>query len=393
MKHSILLIITLLIFGTSSAQRYKQPIFQESRVSKNIKYGENINYLNTNEELYLDIYEPKNDNETLRPVIVYIHGGGFTDKNQSKELLHIIAFADSFARRGYVVATINYRLDSTISNRAIVNAMHDAKAAVRFLRKNASTYQIDTDYIFIGGESAGAITSLNTTYLDKANEINYPPTNPQSLDKTVEGTSGSSGFSSKTTAVLCLCGGTKTVLNDLLFDTTAIETSKDAPLLFLHGTSDPLISVPASLEIALRAKNLGVPQLYYPLYGATHCPWFYPLNNSWKYLDTLVDYTSSFLYAFVQHKNTGLSNLEESQTVAYPNPSHDDVFVQLEQIMGDKVSITAINAIGQSIDLSYNQKENKLLQIITSKLENGLYIISIKQKNSKPEMTFRFMKQ
>jgi acetyl esterase/lipase len=79
-----------------------------------------------------DFYDPALDTMPLRPMVIYVHGGGFIDTNQSKSLIHIAAFCDSLARRGYAAAAINYRLDTSISNRAVINAMHDAKAAVRF---------------------------------------------------------------------------------------------------------------------------------------------------------------------------------------------------------------------------------------------------------------------
>lgn len=245
-----------------NAQRFLEPIFNQIKKTNNIQYGSATNYLGTNENLMLNVYEPVGDTASKRPLIIYIHGGGFIDKNQSKDLVHIVAFCDSFARRGYTIASINYRLDSAINNRAIINPMHDAKGAIRFLRKNASTYKIDPSVIFIGGESAGAITSLTASYIDKAAEVNYPTTLPNAKDRTVEGNSGSAGFSSKTNAVLCLCGGEETSTKEKLFDTSAIESKSDAPLLFVHGTKDAHISILSAVKVAKRAEHLGIGNLF-----------------------------------------------------------------------------------------------------------------------------------
>ena len=62
--------------------------------------------------------------------------------------------------KGYAVASIDYRLDTSISNRAVINAMYDARAAIRFFKAYASTYKIDTAKVFMGGESAGAMSSF-----------------------------------------------------------------------------------------------------------------------------------------------------------------------------------------------------------------------------------------
>src|SRR5207244_4077627 len=80
------------------------------------------------------------------PAIVYLHGGGWRrgDKRQQTGV--------PLASRGYVVASINYRL----SQEAIFPAqIEDCKAAVRFLRANAAKYSIDPDHIGSWGDSAG----------------------------------------------------------------------------------------------------------------------------------------------------------------------------------------------------------------------------------------------
>jgi len=127
-----LMIIFIQLFFTTilCGQRYLSPIFSEIKITSDIEYGSAVNYENTEESLLLDFYEPKNDIESRRPLIIYAHGGGFTNTTQTKELTHIKAYCDSMARRGYM------------------------KAAVRFFKKEMNTYKIDTSLIFVGGESA-----------------------------------------------------------------------------------------------------------------------------------------------------------------------------------------------------------------------------------------------
>ena len=106
-----------------------------------IRYGTTTNYEGESVDLLLDIYQPSGDLEEGRPLIFYIHGRGFIDASQSKSLVNIMAYADSLAARGYVVASLNYRLDTSISNRAVINAAHDTKLAVCYLKANALLYK------------------------------------------------------------------------------------------------------------------------------------------------------------------------------------------------------------------------------------------------------------
>jgi acetyl esterase/lipase len=377
MKSKLFTFLLTLTFINTYGQRYLHPVFSTVNTTSNIVYGNALNYQHVNEMLQLDFYEPAGDTEIKRPLIIYMHGGGFTDVNQTKTLPHIVMFCDSFARRGYTVASINYRLDTSLSNRAIINAMYDARAAIRFFKANAATYKIDTAQIFMGGESAGAISSLNVNYIDKPSELLYPPVAPYSTDGTVEGNSGNPGYSSKTKATLCFCGGTKTAALDPVFDTTSMKSS-DPPLLQLHGTSDPIIPVQYGLEVAIRANHVHIPSLFYPLYGATHCPWFYSLPNWSKYLDTLVQHTSTFLKAVVV--TTGINEIEvrSKNGKVYPNPFSSSTILKVNENLNE-ASLMIYNSMGQLV----KQIEHINGQTITlhrDNLPSGIYFIYLRDK-------------
>lgn len=113
--------------------------------------------------LHLDIAVPPNaTDEAPQPLVVMIHGGGFT--MGSKE--DITPSALSYARAGYVAANINYRLtdinasDPLAFIQAVIYATDDAMNAVRFLKSKASAYHIDTTRIAIVGYSAGGGIAL-----------------------------------------------------------------------------------------------------------------------------------------------------------------------------------------------------------------------------------------
>lgn len=377
MKKTVLLSVLTFILTDIHGQRYLTPVFSSSTITTNIVYGNSPTYQNINKILKLDIYEPADDTLNKRPLIIYMHGGGFTDTNQTKSFPHIRMLCDSFARRGYVAASLDYRLDTSISNRAIINAMHDARAAVRFFKANAAVYKIDTSSIFIGGESAGAINALSVNYIDKVSELAYPPVAPYSTVNTVEGTSGNPGYSSRARATLCFCGGTKTVLLDPVFDTLNIQ-SGDPKLLQLHGTSDPLIPIQYALEIANRAKHVGVPQAFIPLAGATHCPWFWTLPNWQGYLDTLIRYTSAYLYRdILLSLNTELKQVRTIRI--FPNPFSASTTLQVTDDLR--------NATLRIYDL--NNREVKKISNISGRiltlqrddLPSGLYFIRLTEAN------------
>lgn len=98
-------------------------------------------------ELQLDLYRPKDASQPL-PAIVCIHGGGWFKGDRSS----MTNLAQALAAKGYVTATISYRLSGEARFPA---AIQDCKAAVRFLRANAAKFGIQSDAIGVTGLSAG----------------------------------------------------------------------------------------------------------------------------------------------------------------------------------------------------------------------------------------------
>ncbi|MEM1441174.1 MAG: SMP-30/gluconolactonase/LRE family protein [Verrucomicrobiota bacterium] len=107
-------------------------------------------------EMQLDLYRPKGAEEKL-PAIICIHGGAWW-KGERKNHGHI---AKALAARGFVTATISYRLSGELPFPAQIE---DCKAAVRWMRANAEEYGIDADFIGATGSSAGGhLTNLLAT--------------------------------------------------------------------------------------------------------------------------------------------------------------------------------------------------------------------------------------
>jgi hypothetical protein len=187
----------------------------------------------------MDIFEPAGDVAEKRPLMILCFGGGFVQG--SRDYWSIRLLAQGLARRGFVVASIDYRLgmdlfDKDIGARSVYRAVQDSRSAVRFFRANASTYDIDSDKIFIGGHSSGAFVAMHNIYLDKESER---------PDSTFAGFQGNNafpdlgcldcvgdnlGFNGQATASFNLAGA----LGDLAF----VENSNEPPLLQFHSSDD-----------------------------------------------------------------------------------------------------------------------------------------------------------
>jgi acetyl esterase/lipase len=117
-------------------------------VIKDILYGDAAN----GEDNLLDLYLPSGTTGPI-PVIIWIHGGGLTtgDKSMGAQGLPLAA-------NGFAIASINYRLTPDYY---LPTQLHDAKAAVRWVRANASQYNFDTNNIGVIGGSAGAMLTAS----------------------------------------------------------------------------------------------------------------------------------------------------------------------------------------------------------------------------------------
>jgi hypothetical protein len=155
----------------------------------NVVYGAAINFNNGIDTLKMNIYTPVCDNSTpalKRPLLVWVHGGAFLAGN--KDDPSITNLCQQFAKRGYVTASIDYRLgfisdnnpwncnypnyscvfasDSAEWHRALYRGIQDGKGAVRYLVNRYAQLGIDTSNVFVAGESAGAFVALGVALLD-----------------------------------------------------------------------------------------------------------------------------------------------------------------------------------------------------------------------------------
>lgn len=99
----------------------------------------------------LDFWKAKGDGP--RPLLVYIHGGGWTSGDKKQDPKNFQAFLD----KGISYAAVNYRLTP---DNPLPAPVHDAARAIQFIRSKAAEWSIDTKHIALTGGSAGACTSM-----------------------------------------------------------------------------------------------------------------------------------------------------------------------------------------------------------------------------------------
>ena len=108
-------------------QRYVVDRFPDTTLTT-VQYGSNTNAVPQVQALYVDIVQPKNDTLSKRPLIIWAFGGGFISGTRQT----MREFCNTYAKKGYVCATIDYRLysgnqgfvDSIKMARIIVQALH-----------------------------------------------------------------------------------------------------------------------------------------------------------------------------------------------------------------------------------------------------------------------------
>lgn len=250
--------------GPAAGQERKEPKKQaQVRVPEGVKAERDLDYAGSgNRQQMLDLYLPEDATGPL-PLVVWIHGGGWRSGSKAN------CPALPLTKRGYAVASLNYRLTDEAHFPAQIE---DCRAAIRWLKANAKKYQIDPDRIGVWGASAGGhLVALLGTSAD------------------VKGWDGVGGHTDQSASVKAVCDyfGPVDFLHNYNPDRATkadspvgrllggpLKDKQDAarkaspltyiardnpPFLIVHGDQDPLVPLKQS-ELLLAALNkAGVP--------------------------------------------------------------------------------------------------------------------------------------
>ena len=367
-KKTIALICLSLLTCTSlqaqNSQRFVSRVFDNISVQSEIQYSSAAPVGSDDPDpLYFDFYEPANDTMAYRPLVITVFGGAFVAGNRS--WCDMVAYGDSLSHYGYAVASIDYRLipvyriSETNFIRGAYMGAQDVSAAVRFFKGNSETYRIDTNRIFIIGNSAGTIASMHCVWMDDDER-------PEETfeDEGFFGIGGhsdlggvhTSGFpeylsySPNVAGLIAQWGG--------ILDTNIIGNDDQTPICLIHGTADETVSfyygapyeenflgitslilpdMYGSYYIDQRLGSRGVDHEMHVFEGEEHC--FY-IDGFTTLLPEKFDACFRIALNFMaQHLNypepviepDGIVEQDSDGFTVYPNPASESVHLQLPE--------------------------------------------------------------
>jgi hypothetical protein len=386
-----------------SSGGYTQSRFQNQILSQNVQYTQNASakFDGTMKNVGMDIWVPIGDNCSKRPLIIWVHGGGFAINDKTAP--DVVAMCDSFSRKGFICATIDYRdgywgtsgpvgqnstdptpYDTHEFTRADYRAMQDAKCCVRYFKSNALQYGIDTNNIFMGGTSAGGWTSLMVAFLDKSSE-KFSDCLQQSNALgmysrpdlgSIDGTGGWNNVSSRVRGIVSIFGAVP--------DTSIIDSPNEPAAIFFHEYGDPVVNFYYGAPFQGQYQNFNS---YWGDYyvnmqlqkkGGTHKAFWIngSQHNLYPYRGMVTLETSKFLDSLICTSNaTAVNEFQVSSSTfqVYPNPSSGVFQLETSNLKLETLKIQVYNAIGEMV-LSETVNQQKST-INLSDRSNGVYFI------------------
>ncbi|HRF15450.1 MAG TPA: T9SS type A sorting domain-containing protein [Bacteroidia bacterium] len=403
MMNRILLFVFVFI---SSGQSFAQcldpyyPRIYQTYVERDISYGSDTAYNHTVANLQMNIWKPIGDNNTSRPIILWIHGGGFFTGNKND----MDVIAQAYAERGYVSATMSYRLgfygnlffgapftfDSSEVIRAAYRAVQDAHGAMRFLKARTAIDSSNINLAFVGGASAGSITAMHFTFVDKQSEapinggaISDVTTlfgNVQRSDLgSIFGRLNLNGQSSNVLAAVNLFGA--------LLDTSFIESNTDPALFSYHQTGDGTVG--CGYLPGLWNQPMNVSQNYPHLFGSCvindrmnnlgyssqhYQALLYNGNVHGIHDDVLIDtLVARFLSDIICENISGTNTADLPAVHVYPNPAKGQININ---IPGKTFSCSMFDVQGRNIIPSTPLLHDYTTLNITG-VSKGMYLLNI----------------
>ncbi len=370
-------------------KRFATDVFKDT-TRETVQYGANSDLYGNGQYLKMEVIQPKNDTAKRRPLIVLAFGGSFIYGERTDQ--YMIDLCQTFAVKGFVAVSIDYRLlpfllygdpASTVAEEIL--AVQDMRASIRYFVKDAQTtnkFKIDTNNIFVGGVSAGAITAMQTAYLDTTRTANISASVLAAIRQQggVDGNSGNPGYKFKLKGVLSLSGG---MFNSDLF------RKGDPAYISIHGTKDP--TVPYGKNPGLdgdgacytSAVAAGVPALHVPVVGGDHVG-FYADTSSFLPLVTAFRASSAlFMKKLICNEALNLPTNDIVNTVEsniYPNPANDAFTVHITD--GDYSTNWQTELIDVTGKRVASQKfSSNQFSLSRNNLSSGMYFLRITNAN------------
>jgi acetyl esterase/lipase len=236
-------------------------------------------------QLAMDIQVPQTSG--AKPLVVYVPGGGFVTADKGGNL----ALRTFAAEAGYVVASIQYRVQP--DGATYVDSVSDVKAAIRFLRAHAATYEINPGSVGVWGDSAGGylVAMAGVTNGDQRYDVGADLGQSSDVQAVVDKFGAAdlsrleADFDPDTQRAMApLLASTAKYVNgptstaSLADDPAAVARANpitsikraDPPFVIFHGNADTTISPSETLALHNALRASGVDSTRYVVDGAAH---------------------------------------------------------------------------------------------------------------------------
>jgi acetyl esterase/lipase len=249
-------------------------------ITYGVEYRVVNDYKGVPTSLAFDLYRPTTAPSAATPVVILIHGGGYSASSAGRNQSYIVSLANQLAGRGFQAISIDYRLRASADRTtdatqlpALRDAAADTLEAVKFVRANALAYGWDPNAIFLLGGSAGGRIAAWLAVRESGDQGGLSTADPKST------TSPASSVTSDTTALYDRSG---MVASAVLFggpETTFrayTVNSSDLPCIMVHGTYDGntdqvgSIDTYGSVDLYKQLVAVGVPSELHLLNGYGH---------------------------------------------------------------------------------------------------------------------------
>ena len=362
-----------------------------------IVYGEAENWLGESELLKLDVYRPRPSADTLakRPMVFYIHGGGFHAGSKSNPKGK--GWAEAFSRRGYVFVSIDYRVGWPVEDtcyadqddyiRAVYRAAQDTRAAYRYMIEHADDYAIDTAWTFLMGASAGGGLSFFTPYYT---EEDFAPWLSEELGPLEY-------FSNDLTHPI---NPKAVVTRAAAVDNLDLLDRRDIPHLLFHGNCDltvpynygplfwcfspsPFFPVHGSGDIADRFEELDRCYINYKSLGNGHvgiADDSVVLFSAPFFKDIMCGDCETIRYERPSGKNICRENSTArtwSASLLWPNPTDTEVEIVLDGPFDEVIPLRLIDYAGRPAIETFVDfvGPTMLIKLDVSELPAGVYVV------------------
>lgn len=231
----------------------------------------NVTYLVANNfEAKLDVYA-RTDTATARPVLVYIHGGGWVGGSKEASLFGLLPWLEM----GWNVVNVEYRLGRISPGPA---AVEDCLCALRWIAANAKQYGFDVNRIVTSGGSAGGHLALTTGLIPESAGLDRQcPGVPLPKVAAIVNWYGITdvndlldGSNRKSYAVAWL--GSLPNREDIARRVSPLTYVRAGlpPILTIHGDADPTVPYTHALRLQDALKEAGVPHQLFTVPGGHH---------------------------------------------------------------------------------------------------------------------------